>query len=98
MRMRSLRTRSRGTGRPVLHWDAALTTIDVLLALPDDPRVRAWEPQARATFEAVGATAWAGLLDDALEVSGADAPAAEPPRGQRRLEPDWISDQTRIAD
>ena len=60
-----------------LHWDAALTTIVVLLALPDDPRVRAWEPQARATFDAVGATAWAGLLDHALEVSGATAPAAE---------------------
>ena len=67
-------TRYRAAG---LHWDAALTTIDVLLALPGDPRVRGWEPQARATFEAVGATAWAGLLDDALEVSGAAAPAAE---------------------
>ncbi len=71
------RARAVQVGR-ALNWDAALTTIVVLLALPGDSRVRAWEPQARATFESVGATAWTALLDDALEVSAADAPAAEP--------------------
>ena len=57
-------------------WNAAVMTIDANIALPGDPRVLAWEPQARATFKAVGATAWTALLASVTGTGDSTAPTA----------------------
>ncbi len=57
--------------------DAAFCALDAVLLLPDEPRARAFAPDARAVFDGIGAMALVAQLDAALTHS-VEAPSSAP--------------------
>ncbi|MGH2428997.1 MAG: AAA family ATPase [Candidatus Limnocylindria bacterium] len=59
---------------------AARASLEAIILLPDDPEVRSWADDARATFESLRARPYLDRLDEALASAGAPpAPAASSP-------------------
>lgn len=59
-----------------LPFEAATYAVDALILLPDDPEVRGWADESRATFAELQARPWLERLDAALASPDAAHPAA----------------------